>query len=61
MTERDHFDLGILGPPEKAEPKFGLKSFTCPACGAEFGSSTTRSIHMVTVCADEILAALDMD
>jgi transcription elongation factor Elf1 len=49
MTERDHFDLDILGAPEKAEPKFGLKSFTCPACGAEFGSSSTLSIHMVTI------------
>jgi hypothetical protein len=55
------FDVDILGPPGKAEPKFGLKSFRCPACGAEFATSVAASTRMADDCADEILAALDMD
>jgi len=59
MTNHDHFDPDMFGPPEKAGPKFVLKPSTCPLCGAEFESPATRSQHMVTDCGDEILAAVD--
>jgi hypothetical protein len=58
-TNHDHFDPDMFGRPPEA--KFVLKSFICPVCGAEFDSPETRSIHMVSNCADEILAAVDID